>query len=327
MKLFDGRSSQQPSLSEQLNDWLWPQLNSALFGSSNRRSETGLSEVVVDPASHFAGIGTLGCSKGYSTFKGSDLSESQLATQKLILFGTGVGCEPPVQALPLAWDVRCVRGPLSARKLGLPASKAITDATILVAQVFEASSQAEGCSFIPDVHHANEADESWQRICEQANLRYIDPRWPIEKVLRAIASSERVLAEEMQGAMLADALRIPWIPIVTSPRICAFEWQDWCASIELFYHPYRLPALKSYSRWDVGVHALQHWFSAALEGPASTPQYELFSAENILAQRLANIAKQAPTLSCDETFSQKLEALQACFSQFCQQYARDTVMH
>ena len=66
---------------------------------------------------------------------------------------------------------------------------------------------------MPHIHNATAAAESWQRICQQANIRYIDPRWPIEEVLQAIGSSKLLLAEAMHGAITADALRIPWIPV------------------------------------------------------------------------------------------------------------------
>ncbi|MEL6938545.1 MAG: polysaccharide pyruvyl transferase family protein [Cyanobacteria bacterium J06598_1] len=317
MKLFSDQClsgqlvNQQPSLASKLNSWLWPQLDAALG--------TELFGTDADQAIELVGSGAL----GYDTLRSSG------DRKQLVIFGTGLSSAPALPAVPLSWDIRCVRGPLSADRLGLPVGKAITDAGLLVSLVFEASSEREGCSFIPQMQHASEAGESWQRICEQSGIRYIDPRWPIEQVLRAIASSERVLAESVTGAIMAEALRIPWIPIASSPRVCAFEWQDWCTSLNVFYHPYRLPALKSYRPWALGfqanMHALKHWFGAVLEGPVSTSQYELLAAECVLAQRLANIAKQAPSLSREAVFVEKVDALQTSFGYLCQQYAQDAI--
>ena len=39
----------------------------------------------------------------------------------------------------------------------------------------------------------------------------------------------------MHGAIIADTLRIPWIPISTRPSINTFKWLDWCESMELEY--------------------------------------------------------------------------------------------
>lgn len=325
MKLFYSPQLHQPSnFGSALNRWLWPQLSPTLFPPKHSPSKYSdpqnslTADSIANSDTTFVGMGTL---------INSQLSKQTATAKKLIIFGTGLGYEQPLINLPASWDIRCVRGPLSAKQLGLPAHKAITDSGLLVSQVFTASAQREGCSFIPHIGHTITADSSWQRICKEAGIRYIDPRWPVEKILRAIASSDRILSESLYGAIVADALRIPWIPIVTSPRIYSFKWQDWCASMHLFYHPYRLPALKSYQRWGQTLHSAKHWLEAALEGPVSSQQYELFADERAIAQRLTNIAKQAPCLSSETTYVHKLEQLQACFSKVCKQYARDTVMH
>lgn len=316
MKLFYyQRQDNIPNFGDELNRWLWPQLQSHLFER--------------EPETVFVGTGTLINSK---------LAERIRPAKKVVLFSTGAGYESPIATIPQNWEICCVRGPLSARQLGLPARRAIADGALLISQLFPklATAQAQptpqkrGCSFMPHIHYANEGGEAWERICQRAGVQYIDPRWPVEKVLTAIASSERVLAEAMHGAIVADALRVPWIPIVTGPRIYGFKWQDWCASMELFYHPYHLPALKSYQRWGRGFRsgklAAGHWLRALLEGPGSTPHYEIFGDEGAIAQRLANIAKQAPLLSEDRIFEQRVEQLQACFAKLCKRYAPEPAM-
>jgi succinoglycan biosynthesis protein ExoV len=39
----------------------------------------------------------------------------------------------------------------------------------------------------------------------------------------------------MHGAILADTLRVPWIPVITSPIINVFKWRDWTMSLGLDY--------------------------------------------------------------------------------------------
>lgn len=318
MKLFLNETPDQViNFGDALNRWLWPQICPELFSASVGKSDGDNNSNAVS-STVFVGTGTV---------LNSSIIRQLSPTQKVVVFGTGVDNAQPLQAIPLSWDIRALRGPLSARRLGLPASKSITDAGALVAQVFEASCQRSGCSFMPHIDHAAEAADSWQRICERAGIRYIDPRWPVEKVLRAIASSERLLTESLYGAIVSDALRIHWIPVVTSPRIPTFKWQDWCLSLDLFYHPYHLPALSHYAYYTKGLSSVRHWLKAVLEGPVAAHQYALLSDESAIAGRLGNIAKQAPTLSQEDIFQQKLTELQACFQQFVRQYTREPIMH
>lgn len=326
MKLFYSQQNPQQndpshdrsySFSNSLNQWMWPQLAPDLFGPHS--FESGPSS----PGNSILFVGT-------GTLLNSKLPERTTSAKKVLIFSAGAGYEQPLKAIPDSWDIYCVRGPLSAKQLHLPESMAITDSALLISQLFSTESERKGCSFMPHVCHADEADGSWQRICQQANIRYIDPRWPIEKVLAAISASERLISETIYGAITADALRVPWIPIATSPRIYSFKWHDWCDSMNLFYHPYRLPSLKSYKPWNSdlrsGGMAIRHWMGAALEGPVSTHQYGLFADEDAIAQRLKNIAKQAPMLSDSAVFERKLDQLQTCLAQLCHQYSRSAVM-
>lgn len=309
MKLFYyQRPDRQPNFGDDLNRWLWPQLRPNIFDE--------------DASTTFIGTGTLLNNK---------LPERVAEANRLVIFGTGAGYEQPLKQLPPEWDIHCVRGPFSARLLGLPPEKAITDGGLLVAQVFTPSPESAGlsddeiapapatCSFMPHIHSANDAAEDWQRICQRANIRYIDPRWSVEKVLGAISSSELLLAEAMHGAIVADALRVPWIPVTTSPRIYTFKWQDWCASMKLPYLPHRLPPLAKYPRWGRGIRsgalAARHWLRAGLESVATTIPYALLADDCSISRRLKNIAKQRAYLSTEETFQERLEGLQTCFAQ------------
>jgi hypothetical protein len=73
-------------------------------------------------------------------------------------------------------------------------------------------------------------------------MTFIDPGGEVDEVLAAIRGCEVVLAEAMHGAIIADALRIPWIPVRCYDHILDFKWRDWCESLQLQYEPAVLDA-------------------------------------------------------------------------------------
>ncbi len=299
MKLFyAAQNSEQPSFSDRFNQWLWPQLWPAIFEQ--------------DTSATFICSGTA---------LSNTLLQQIAATDQLIVFGTGTAEQQFLNSLPGRCKVYCVRGPFSARLLGLSAHRAITDSSLLVAQVvnsdLEASKPREACSFMPHVDSADAAAERWQQICQQANIRYINPHDPIETVIEAINTSQLLLTEVMQAAVIADAMRVNWIPVKTSPRINTFSWQDWCASMRLPYLPYRIPPLAAYPRYARGVRthfcSVRHWLRAGLENATTTVQYALLLEEEAIVRRLKIIKEQRSYLSADDMFAQRLKELSTCF--------------
>ncbi|MDB9529337.1 polysaccharide pyruvyl transferase family protein [Oscillatoria sp. CS-180] len=233
MKLFHYlRKDGIENFGDRLNLWLWPKLMPNLF---NRHDQIT-----------FVGIGTLL----------NHRLPQRLDTEKVVIMGTGVGYGQPLEFLPEGWTVYCVRGPLSARHLGLPIEKAIADGAVLLAQCVQRQQTKKfPVSVMPHIHHAVAAGDIWKTICQALNWGYVDPRWPVETVLSAIDGTELLLAEAMHGAIAADALRVPWMPIQTSPRILNFKWQDWCASIGVAYKPQYLPPLsRQYPPYTKGKH-------------------------------------------------------------------------
>jgi succinoglycan biosynthesis protein ExoV len=195
-----------------LNPWLWERLLPRIFDG--------------DETTAFIGIGTL---------LNHLLPQRVPQAQKLVIFSTGAGYEQKLTSPPDSWQIYCVRGLLSARQLGLGNKLAITDGAVLVRRLFEPTGEKTSAfAFMPHVHHAKTAGTAWEWVCRQVGFQYIDPCWPVERVLSAISRTGVLLAEAMHGAIVADALRVPWIPTITSPRILTFKWQDWCSSLPAF---------------------------------------------------------------------------------------------
>src|SRR5205814_761679 len=74
-------------------------------------------------------------------------------------------------------------------------------------------------------------------VCGEAGINYIDPSGEVEETLRGLHGSEMVIAEAMHGAIVADALRVPWIPVQLYDQIRGLKWWDWCKSLGLQYEP------------------------------------------------------------------------------------------
>ncbi len=129
-------------------------------------------------------------------------------------------------------------------------------------------------------------------------MTYIDPAAPVEDTLDKIRSSRLLITEAMHGAIVADALRVPWIPVRTNPGVLEFKWQDWTASLDLEHEFHALPLLDRAA-------------SSRLRARA-----RICAKEVAIALRLRWLMRFArPLLSSDKVldrvYSEKLERLEA----------------
>ncbi len=139
------------------------------------------------------------------------------------------------------WDIRCVRGPLTAAKLGLNEALGIVDPAVMAADMpeFQGLPKIHEAIFIP--HWESTVGGIWPTVCQAAGLTYVDPRDEAKSVIAAIAGARLVVAESMHAAILADALRVPFVAVTTSRQINSFKWQDWASSLGLSYRPRHVP--------------------------------------------------------------------------------------
>lgn len=197
---------------DNLNPWLWEKLIPEILDDDNSVA--------------FVGIGSL---------LNDGLAYRTRHAKKRIIFGTGVGYGKGNLNLDESYNIYCVRGPLSAKSLGLGDEAAVTDGAVLIRRVFSPASQKKyQFSYMP---HYQLAGEVWACACREIGFGYIDPRWTVEHVLTVMSQTEVLLTEAMHGAIVADSLRIPWIPVVTNDTILSFKWQDWCSTIGIEYCP------------------------------------------------------------------------------------------
>lgn len=197
---------------DNLNPWLWDKLIPRILDN--------------DAKTAFVGIGSL---------LNDGLPRRTRHARKRIVFGTGVGYGKGNLKLDESYKIYCVRGPLSAKALGLDDKAAVTDGAVLIRSVFsQVPEKKYKFSYMP---HYELAGEGWAYACKELGFGYIDPRWTVERALTIMSQTEVLLTEAMHGAIVADALRIPWIPVVTNNSILSFKWQDWCSTIGIEYRP------------------------------------------------------------------------------------------
>jgi succinoglycan biosynthesis protein ExoV len=205
--------------------------------------------------------------------------------------GVGYGAIPTVND---SWDVKFVRGPLTAKKFNGLSIPYITDPAILLANMeFSSPQQQDLIGYVP--HHAC-ANPLWEQTCNELGIKYIDPRNSFTKVMNELRSCRLILAEAMHGAIVADAMRIPWIPISSAKKINSFKWNDWCSSMELNYEPQLVSGL-----WDVDDASIYKKITSGVK-------------KKLVAHQLSKIIKKGkPMLSSDVVFNTKLEQVTDCY--------------
>jgi len=151
-----------------------------------------------------------------------------------IVFGSG--CHKSNFTLPKNVDVKFVRGPLSAKSLGLEENKYITDPGILTPLVFplKKTKKIHNFSYMP--HYSVDSINN-RKIIESLGINYISPKDDINFILKEINCTGVLLSEAMHGAIVADAYRVPWIPIYSYN---SFKWKDWSLSMNLKIKFYKI---------------------------------------------------------------------------------------
>jgi len=247
---------------------------------------------------------------------------------KLVLgSGFGYGTLPDMSDKS-EWDIRCVRGPLTAQKVGIDPKLGIIDPAVMVAEMPEFKNQPKKYkkSFVP--HWESAAAGIWPVICGTVGLHYIDPRGDAKEVIREIAQSELIVAESMHGAILADAFRVPWVAVTTSSSINSFKWSDWAQTVGVTYRPRHVPVstraeaiAKGARFWGMGFdskrQALEDPNARQIDGSETVAvrdpkQTSLrIAAKQLLAAPSAlslwQAARATPQLSADDVLAERKE--------------------
>jgi succinoglycan biosynthesis protein ExoV len=216
-----------------LNPWLWEKLCPE---ACDRRKDI-----------LFLGIGTV-------------LSPRVPATPIKVVFGSGCGAGQPPR-LDDRWRIFCVRGPLTAQKLNLDLNCALTDPAVLARRFCSTpAKKIHPVSLM--LHHQSMFEADWRALGERAGFHCIDPRDRVDKVLAEISQTGLLLTEALHGAIMADALRVPWIPLRLYDRFSEFKWRDWTQSMRLPLNVFAIPPV--YDRKFMSRKGLTHAFKKTL---------------------------------------------------------------
>lgn len=219
MKLYywKGPDGIKRNFGDELNKLIWPHYLPDVFDN--------------DPAEKFIGIGTL---------LNNGIPPSQ--TNIVVGAGVGYGALPDMKG---AWEIYCVRGPMSAKALKLDKSLAIIDPGVLVNRLLSGISLEKKWKYGYMPHWIN-STPVWKEVCDNAGWVYIDPLWEVDRVLKTLGQTECLVAEAMHGAIVADAMGIPWIAAIDeqNAHTLPFKWLDWCASINVKYVPVLITGVK-----------------------------------------------------------------------------------
>lgn len=203
---------QVPNFGDDLNLSLWPALAPSLFEGDGTEAAREA----------FVGIGTIvGIDPG--------------ASRRLHVFSSGAGYTAADRWSGLEVQYHCVRGPVTARVLGLPADRPLTDGAILAPLVdrfrFAPANAAGRTVIVP--HYETIAFSGWSRTARLAGFDLVDPRGTPEAVIGALAGARLVLTESLHGAILADTYGVPWRGFAVSRNFSTAKWADWTASLGL----------------------------------------------------------------------------------------------
>lgn len=156
-------------------------------------------------------------------------------TKKIVVFGAGYGYGQ-IPQINNKYDIFFVRGPLTAKILNLDRKYGLSDSAILVkALSLPKEKKIYRYSYMP--HWTSEFLFDWEKLCTDIGINYISPGSDVKQVIKQISETETLITEAMHGAIVADALRVPWIPVRAYNFINIFKWTDWCTSINVKYSP------------------------------------------------------------------------------------------
>jgi hypothetical protein len=208
-----------------VNAWLWPRLIPDLCARADDALLLGTGGLIdaanPEPAAH----------------------------RRVVVFGAGARGTASVPDMSTAeWDIRFVRGPETARALGLGPDRWLCDPAVLAPKLHDGRNRdrllrarTRRIGFLPGRHFA---PDDARTLADGAGLHLIAAP-DADSLLDALAGCDAALCGDPVAAVLADAFGIPWRPLRSAAADDgdAFEWLDLSRSMGLTPCAVRVPRL------------------------------------------------------------------------------------
>jgi succinoglycan biosynthesis protein ExoV len=154
-----------------------------------------------------------------------------------VVAGAGFGGYEAPAVLDRSWLIHWVRGPRTARLLGLPADVGAGDPAMLLSTVGWAPEGGPRIGFMP--HFESAECGAWTDAAASAGMELIDPRGEPSAIIAAIGRCRVLLSEALHGVIVADTLRVPWLAVRPLAQIHRPKWDDWAETLDLRieFHP------------------------------------------------------------------------------------------
>lgn len=281
MKLFLYRGK-APNFGDELNEYLLPRIFPNFFDE--------------DSSQMFLAIGSI----LYNTHPVEPLK---------IVYGSGFGGYGEPAHLSDKWKVYCLRGPRTAKALGLDQSYVAGDTAMLINRYRRPEMRkTQRCSFMPHWESLDRGD--WPNVCRLAGMTFIDPRWPVQTILDLIESSEMIIAEAMHGAIVSDALRVPWVPVMPFRQTHRYKWFDWADSLDVDLVARNLIPSTISECWVLATQ--REGQRIANPGRLLSPVFDAVNLglNHAAAARLKQLSRSTPMLSTDRALDTAIARLE-----------------
>ncbi len=197
-----------------------------------------------------------------------------------------------------SWEFHFVRGPQTTEALGLHPDLAVADSAILLRETpLPSPAPHIKTAFMP--HFESLERGNWKAACALAGITFIDPSHHPDKVVAQVRGAELLITEAMHGAIVADALRTPWIGVRAMHHVHRFKWRDWADALNIVYRPqFLFPSniregwAVSTGRWGSGPKIM-----AVANSPLARPVNG--ACTHLAARSLQKLATSDPQLSRD----------------------------
>lgn len=186
---------------------------------------------------------------------GSIIDQRICENNENIIFGTGIR-DITLKYNTTTWDIRFVRGPITANALNLPPDKVVADAAYCLLTTPELLPPKKPLFKYSIMPHYRQMDKlNWRLISILTGVKVIDPRKELKVVLREVASTQKLISVAMHGAIVADIYRIPWhrlkMEAVGSedPFISDLKWLDFLSALGLEKQHTRIKTYSGTRNW------------------------------------------------------------------------------